>query len=43
MQYPDEAGKMVTGRKNCTGMTFWTIAVSGGASVTLRAFRDDPR
>ncbi len=38
---PDEAGKMVSGRKTCVGMTFWTIAVVSGTRVTLRAFRDD--
>ena len=40
---PDEAGRMVTGRKTCTGMTFWTIAVVDGSRVTLRTFRDDPK
>jgi hypothetical protein len=39
---PDEAGMMVTGRKSCSGWTFWHITLRDGSTVTLRRFRDDP-
>jgi hypothetical protein len=39
---PDEAGMMVTGRKTCTGWTFWHISLTDGTIVTLREFRDNP-
>lgn len=39
---PDEAGTMVTGRKRCTGWTFWHVTLRDGTAVTLREFRDNP-
>jgi hypothetical protein len=37
---PDDAGRMATGLKSCTGWRFWHITLADGTAVPLGQFRD---